>query len=220
TEEEMNRAIQQIISRALVSDEVIDVFKAAGLKKPEVSILSDEFLLEIQGMKQKNLAVELLRRLLNDEIKTRSKRNVVESRSFSKMLEDAIQKYKNRAIETVAVIEELIKIAKEVREAHARGEALGLNEDEMAFYDALEVNDSAVKVLGDKVLGEIARELVKSIKANVSIDWTVRENVRAKLRTIVKRILRSSGYPPDKQEKAVETVLEQAERLSENWAVA
>ncbi|MFO1527276.1 MAG: type I restriction endonuclease subunit R [Turneriella sp.] len=220
TEEEMNRAIQQIISRALVSDEVIDVFKAAGLKKPEVSILSDEFLLEIQGMKQKNLAVELLRRLLNDEIKTRSKRNVVESRSFSKMLEDAIQKYKNRAIETVAVIEELIKIAKEVREAHARGEALGLTEDEMAFYDALEANDSAVKVLGDKVLGDIARELVKSIKANVSIDWTVRENVRAKLRTIVKRILRSSGYPPDKQEKAVETVLEQAERLSENWAVA
>lgn len=220
TEEEMNRAIQQIISRALVSDEVIDVFKAAGLKKPEVSIFSDEFLLEIQGMKQKNLAVELLRRLLNDEIKTRSKRNVVESRSFSKMLEDAIQKYKNRAIETVAVIEELIKIAKEVREAHARGEALGLSEDEMAFYDALEANDSAVKVLGDKVLGEIARELVKSIKANVSIDWTVRENVRAKLRIIVKRILRSSGYPPDKQEKAVETVLEQAERLSENWAVA
>jgi type I restriction enzyme R subunit len=136
------------------------------------------------------------------------------------MLEDAIQKYKNRAIETVAVIEELIRIAKEVREAHARGEKLGLSEDEMAFYDALEANDSAVKILGDKVLGEIARELVKSIKANVSIDWTVRENVRAKLRTIVKRILRSSGYPPDKQEKAVETVLEQAERLSENWAVA
>jgi type I restriction enzyme R subunit len=220
TEEEMNRAIQQIISRALVSDEVIDVFKAAGLKKPEVSILSDEFLLEIQGMKQKNLAVELLRRLLNDEIKTRSNRNVVESRSFSKMLEDAIQKYKNRAIETVAVIEELIRIAKEIRDAHARGEALGLTEDEIAFYDALEVNDSAVKVLGDKVLREIAQELVKSIKANISIDWTVRENVRAKLRTIVKRILRNNDYPPDKQEKAVETVLEQAERLSENWAVA
>ena len=220
TEEEMNRAIQQIISRALVSDEVIDVFRAAGLKKPEVSILSDEFLMEIQGMNQKNLAVELLRRLLNDEIKTRSKRNVVESRSFSKMLEDAIQKYKNRAIETVQVIEELIKLAKELRDAHARGEALGLNEDEMAFYDALEANDSAVKVLGDKVLADIAQQLVKSIRANVSIDWTVRENVRAKLRTIVKRILRSSGYPPDKQEKVVETVLEQAERLSENWAVA
>ncbi|GAB4429202.1 MAG: type I restriction endonuclease subunit R [Turneriella sp.] len=220
TEEDMNRAIQQIISRALVSDEVIDVFRAAGLKKPDISILSDEFLMEIQAMKQKNLAVELLRRLLNDEIKTRSKRNVVESRSFSRMLEDAIQKYRNRAIETVAVIEELIEIAKEIREAHARGEALGLSEDEMAFYDALEANDSAVKVLGDKVLAEIARELVKSIRANVSIDWTVRENVRAKLRTIVKRILRSSGYPPDKQEKAVETVLEQAERLSENWAVA
>ncbi|AFM13316.1 type I restriction endonuclease subunit R [Turneriella parva] len=220
TEEDMNRAIQQIISRALVSDEVIDVFRAAGLKKPDVSILSDEFLMEIQGMKHKNLAIELLRRLLNDEIKTRGQRNVVESRSFSKMLEDAIQKYKNRAIETVQVIEELIKLAKELRDAHARGEQLGLTEDEMAFYDALEVSDSAVKIMGDKVLSEIARELVKSIKANVSIDWTVRENVRAKLRTVVKRILRQSGYPPDKQEKAVETVLEQVERLSEQWAVA
>ncbi len=165
-------------------------------------------------------AVELLRKLLSGEIKTRSRRNVVQARSFADLLEQSVRKYQNRAIETAQVIEELIQLAKDMRAANARGEALHLSEDELAFYDALEVNDSAVKVLGEPTLVKIARELVETVKKNVTIDWTVRENVRAQLRVIVKRILRKYGYPPDKQEKATQTVLEQAEVLSELWAVA
>jgi type I restriction enzyme R subunit len=169
-------------------------------------------------MPQKNLAVELLAKLLKGEIKSRSHRNVVEARSFEKMLEEAVRKYQNRAIETAQVIEELIALAKDMRARDARGEQLGLSEDELAFYDALETNDSAVAVLGDETLRDIARELVATVKANVTIDWTVRENVRAHLRVLVKRCLRKHGYPPDKQEKATITVLEQAEVLSEEWA--
>ena len=213
TDEELDHAIRQIISKAVVSDEVVDIFAAAGLKKPDLSILSDEFLAEVRGMPQRNLAVELLRKLLTGEIKTRSKRNVVQARSFAELLEQAIRKYQNRAIETAQVIEELIGLAKDMRSAHTRGETLGLTEDELAFYDALETNDSAVKVLGEPTLTKIARELAEMVKKNVTIDWTVRENVRAQLRVLVKRILRKYGYPPDKQEKATQTVLEQAEVL-------
>ncbi len=218
SDEEMDLAIRQIVSRALVAGEVIDVFAAAGLKKPDISILSDEFLAEVRGLPQKNLAVELLQKLLRGEIRTRGRRNIVQAKSFAELLERALAKYQNRAIETAQVIEELIQLAKEMREADARGEALGLTDDELAFYDALETNDSAVRILGDDTLRQIARELVATVRKNVTIDWTLRENVRAQLRVYVKRILRKYGYPPDKQEKATQTVLEQAEVLSEGWA--
>jgi len=216
-DEELDYAIRQIVSKAMVSDEVVDIFAAAGLKKPDISILSDEFLAEVRGMPQRNLAVELLRKLLSGEIRTRSRKNVVLGRSFADLLEQALRRYQARLIEATQVIEELIALAKEMREAGQRGEQLGLTEDEVAFYDALETNDSAVKVLGDETLRTIARELVKTVKSNVSIDWTVRENIRAKLRVMVKRVLRKYGYPPDKQEKATQTVLEQAEVLSQTW---
>ncbi|MGB6535063.1 MAG: type I restriction endonuclease subunit R [Xanthobacteraceae bacterium] len=217
-DEDLDHAIRQIISKAVVSDQVIDIFAAAGLKKPDISILSDEFLAEIRGMPQRNLAVELLQKLLRNEIRTRSRRNVVQSRVFSEMLEQALRRYQNRAIETAKVIEELIQLAKDMKKAEQRGEELGLTDDEVAFYDALETNDSAVKVLGDEALRTIARELVATVRANVTIDWTVRENVQAHLRVLVKRILRKYGYPPDKQERATQTVLEQAALLSDNWA--
>jgi len=219
-EEELDHAVRQIVSRAVASEGVIDIFAAAGLEKPDISILSDEFLAEVRGMERRNLAVELLQKLLKGEIKLRGKRNIVQARSFAELLEQAVRKYQNRAIEAAQVIEELIALAKQLREADRRGEDLGLSEDELAFYDALETNDSAVAVLGDETLRGIARELVKAVRANVTIDWTVRENVRAQLRVIVKRILRKHGYPPDKQEKATVTVLEQAEVLSELWAAA
>lgn len=214
---QIDHAIRQIVSRAVSSDEVIDIFAAAGLKKPDISVLSDEFLAEVRGLPQRNLAVEMLRKLLEGEIKQRSRKNVVQARSFLEMLEKSITRYQNRAIETAAVIEELIGLAKDLREAQQRGEQLGLSDDEIAFYDALEVNDSAVQVLGDAILKQIAQDLVKAVRSNLTIDWTVRENVRANLRVIIKRILRKHGYPPDKQEKATATVLEQAEALSRAW---
>ncbi|MBF0567181.1 MAG: type I restriction endonuclease subunit R [Nitrospirae bacterium] len=216
-EEDLEHAIRQLISKAVASDEVVDLFAAAGLKKPDISILSDDFLSEVRGLSQKNLAVELLRKLLNQEIKTRSRKNLVQSRSFAEMLERSIRAYQNRAIETAQVIEELIALARNLREANQRGETLGLNEDEIAFYDALETNDSAVKVLGDDTLRIIARELVETVRSNATIDWTVKESIRAKLRVMVKRILRNHGYPPDKEEKATRTVLEQAELLCKDW---
>lgn len=219
SDEELDHAIRQIISKAVASDQVVDIFAAAGLKKPDISILSDEFLGEVRGMPHRNLAVELLQKLLKGEIKKRGKRNVVQARSFADLLEQTIRKYQNRAIEAAQVIEELIRLAKDMRTANARGEKLGLSDDELAFYDALETNDSAVKVLGDDTLRLIARELVATVRQNVTIDWTVRENVRAQLRVYVKRVLRKHGYPPDKQEKATQTVLEQAEVLTEGWAV-
>ena len=204
-EQEMDHAVRQIISRAVASEGVIDIFAAAGLEKPDISILSEEFLAEVRGMPQRNLAVELLQKLLKGEIAARRRKNVVQARSFVEMLERTLRRYQNRAVEAAQVIEELIQLAREMREANARGEKLGLKEDELAFYDALETNDSAVQVLGDATLREIARELVETVRAN--------------LRRLVKRILRKHGYPPDKQEKATQTVLEQAEVLSLGWAV-
>jgi ribosomal protein L17 len=216
--EELDHAIRQIVSRAVSSDEVIDIFAAAGLKKPDISILSEEFLAEVRGMPQKNLAVEMLRKLLEGEISARSRKNIVQARSFAQLLEEAIRKYQNRAIETAQVIEELLALAKEVREADRRGEQLGLTDDEIAFYDALETNDSAVSVLGDEKLKLIAQELVKAVRANLTIDWAVRESVRAKMRVIIKRILKKYGYPPDHQARATELVLEQAEVICREWA--
>jgi type I restriction enzyme, R subunit len=220
TNEELDHAIRQIVSGALAPEGVVDIFAAAGLDKPDISILSESFLAEVRGMPQRNLAVELLNKLLSGEIQIRRNKNVVQARSFEEMLAQSLSRYQNRAIEAAQVIEELIELAREMREANARGEALGLTEEEVAFYDALEVNDSAVQVLGDDTLRAIARELVATVRANVTIDWTMRENVRAHLRVLVKRILRKNGYPPDKQEQATRTVLEQAEVLSQEWAVA
>lgn len=218
TQEELDLAVRQIVSRAVASEGVMDIFAAAGLQKPDISILSDDFLAEVRGMPRKNLAVELLRKLLNGEIQTRRKKNVVQAKSFAGMLEQAIRKYQNRAIEAAQVIEEMIALAKDMRRANERGATLKLTDEELAFYDALETNDSAVQVLGDETLRTIAREVTDAVRKNVTIDWTMRENVRAQLRVIIKRILRKYGYPPDKQEKATQTVLEQVELLG--WEVA
>ena len=218
SEENMDHAVRQIISRAVASEGVMDIFAAAGLEKPDISVLSDEFLAEVKGMPQRNLAVELLQKLLKGELAARRRKNVVQARSFAEMLEQTLRRYQNRAIEAAQVIEELIGLAQEMRAANARGEQLGLAEDELAFYDALGTNDSAVQVLGDETLCRIARELVETVRNNVTIDWTLRENVRAKLRVLVKRTLKRHGYPPDKQENATQTVLAQAEVLSEGWA--
>ena len=219
TEEELDLAVRQIVSKAVASEGVMDIFAAAGLDKPDISVLSDEFLAEVRGMPHRNLAVELLQKLLKGEVSTRRRKNVVQARSFAEMLDQTLRRYQNRAIEAAQVIEELIELAKEMREANERGERLGLSEDELAFYDALETNDSAVQVLGDETLRAIAQQLVETVRNNVTIDWTLRENVRAHLRVLVRRILRKHGYPPDKQAKATQTVIEQAEVLSEGWAV-
>jgi len=217
TPEEVEAAVRQLVSRAVSGQEVVDIFAAAGLDKPDISILSDEFLAEVRGLPQKNLAVETLRRLLEDEIKVRLRKNVVQSRAFSEMLEEALKKYHNRAIAAAQVIEELIAIAKEMREAQRRGERLGLSEDEAAFYDALASNESAVEVLGDETLKQIAHELVDRVRRSVTVDWSRRASARAQLRVLVRRILRKYGYPPDKQEQATELVLEQTEVLCSDW---
>ncbi len=217
-DEELDHAVRQLISRAVAPAGMIDIFGAAGLEKPDISILSEEFLAEVHGLQRRNLAVELLRKLLQGEVAARRRTNVVQARSFAEMLERTLRRYRNRAIEAAQVIEELIDLAREMRAANARGEELGLAEDEIAFYDALETNDSAVRVLGDETLRDIARELVRTVRGNVTIDWTLRENVRANLRRLVKRVLRKHGYPPDKQEQATRIVLEQAEVLSAGWA--
>lgn len=214
---QLDQAIRQIVSKAIVTEEVVDIFRAAGLKRPDISILSDEFLSEVRGLPHKNLALEVLRKLLNDEIKTRARKNLVQARSFAELLEKSVRAYKNRAIEAAQVIEQLIELAKDMRAAQKRGEELGLNDDELAFYDALETNDSAVKVLGDDTLRTIARELVDTVRRNTTIDWAVKESVRARLRLMVKKILKKHGYPPDMQQKATETVLQQAELLSTHW---
>ena len=219
-EEDLDLAVRQIVSRAVASEGVMDIFQAAGLEKPDISVLSEEFPAEVQGMPQRNLAVELLQKLLRGALTVRRRTNVVQARSFAEMLEQTLRRYQNRAIEAAQVIEELVQLARAMREAGSRGERLGLSEDELAFYDALETNDSAVRVLGDENLRAIAQELVQTVRSNVTIDWTLRENVRAQLRVLVRRILRKYGYPPDKQEKATLTVLEQAETLSEGWANA
>lgn len=213
---EIETAIRQIVDKAVVSEGVIDVFDAAGIKKPDISILSDEFLDEVKHMERKNLALELLKKILNDEIKTRTRKNFIQSKKLSEMLESAIKKYQNNLLTTAQVIEELIKLAKEVRESDKRGQDLNLNEDELAFYDALANNDSAKGVLGDKQLAVIALEVFKSVRGNATIDWTLKESVRARLRRDVKRILNRYGYPPDQQLLATENVLKQAELMAEN----
>jgi type I restriction enzyme R subunit len=217
-QEELDTAVKQIVSKAITADEVIDLFAFAGLQKPDISILSPEFLAEVKDLPQKNLALELLKKLLNDEIRTSQRKNLIQGRAFSEMLEETLVRYQNKSIETTEVIEELIELARKIREANQRGEQLNLTEDELAFYDALEVNDSAVKILGDQTLRTIARELTDTVRKNVTIDWTLRENVQAKLRIMVKRILRKYGYPPDKQKKATDTVLEQATVIAKDWA--
>ncbi|WP_372772368.1 type I restriction endonuclease subunit R [Mangrovibacterium sp.] len=214
SDEEIETAIKQILSDAVVADEVVDIFDAAGIKKPDISILSDEFLAEVKGMNHKNLAFELLKKLLNDEIKIRQKTNLVQSKKFSEMIENAVRNYQNNLITSAEVIEELIRLAKEIKDADRKGHDLGLDFREYAFYSALEVNDSAVAVLGDEILRHIARELVGTVRKNTSIDWTVRENIQAKMRIAVKKILRKHGYPPDMQAKATETVLAQAKLLA------
>jgi type I restriction enzyme R subunit len=219
TDEEIETAIKQILSDAVVADEVIDIFDAAGIKKPDISILSDEFLAEVKGMTHKNLALELLKKLLNDEIKTRQKVNLVQSKKFSEMLDKAMKSYQNNLITSAQIIEEMIRLAKDIKEADRKGEEMGLDFREYAFYTALEVNDSSVAVLGDEILRHIARELVDTVKKNTSIDWTVRENVQARMRIAVKKILRKHGYPPDMELKATETVLEQAKLLADNFNI-
>jgi len=218
--EAIDAAVRQLVSRAIVADgEVIDVFTAAGLKRPDVSILSDQFLAEVRGLTHKNVAAEFLRKLLNDEIKTRSKRNLVQSQQFSEKLKTTLNAYHNRAIATHEVIEELIRLAQEMDAATKRGEALGLNDDEVAFYDALATNASAMEIMGNDKLKLIAAELVKKVRSSVTIDWTLRESAQAAIRTHVRRILNRYGYPPDLQAEAVKTVLEQAKLLCADWAV-
>jgi len=218
TNEERELAIRQIIGAAVVSENVVDIFESVGLDKPNIGILDDDFLAEVQNLPEKNLAVELLERLLEGEIKSRFSGNVVQGKKFSEMLTNVIARYQNRSIETAQVMEELIAMAKKFREAANRGEQLGLSEDELRFYDALANNEASVRLLGDETLKKIAHELTENLRQNVSVDWAERESVRAKLRLMVKRILRKYKYPPDQQENAIQTVLQQAEMLSAEWA--
>lgn len=215
TDIEIETAIRQIVDKAVVSEGIIDVFDAAGIKKPDISILSDEFLGEVRAMEHKNLAIELLKKLLNDTVRSRMKRNLTQSKKFSEMLENAIRKYQNNLLTTAQVIEELIALARDVRESDKRGESLNLSEQEVAFYDALCDNKSAKQVLGDKKLAIIAVEVLKSIRGNATIDWTLKDSVRARLRRDVKRILNRYGYPPDEQLAATENVLKQAEIMAD-----
>jgi type I restriction enzyme R subunit len=217
TMEDYDQAIRQIVSEAVISDKVINVFDAAGLKSPDIAVLSDEFLSEVQGLDKKNVALEVLKKLLNDEIRTMQKRYLVKSRAFSKMLEDTIKKYQNQTIEAAQVINELVELAKKIREEKNRGVNLKLNDDEVAFYDALCVNESAVRELGDETLKKIAQELVQMLRKNTAIDWTLKQSVQAKLRVMVKKLLNKYKYPPDKQEQATVTVLEQAELICADW---
>ena len=218
TPEELDAAVRQLVAKAIVTEgQIIDVFTAAGLKKPDISILSEEFLAEVRGLKHKNVAAELLEKLLKDELRTLATRNLVQSRQFSEMLKSTLNAYHNRAIATQEVIEELIKLAKQISEAQQRGEKLGLSGDEVAFYDALAANDSAVEAMGIPELKVIAAELVTMVRKSVTIDWTLRESARARIRVMVKRILKKHGYPPDLQEEATKTVLAQAELLCVDW---
>jgi type I restriction enzyme R subunit len=216
-QQDKDLAIQQLVSRAVISTEIVDILAATGLKSPDISILSEGFLAELQQMERKNLALEALKKLLNDGIRSRSKSNVVETKAFTKRLEDAVARYHANAITTAEVLQELIQLAKDIRAARERGEASGLSDDEIAFYDALAENNSAVELMGNDKLKLIAHEVLESLKANVSVDWAHRQNARARLRVLVKRILKKYGYPPDMQDEAVQTVLQQAEALSSSW---
>lgn len=217
TDEDYDVAIKQIVSSAVTSDQVIDIYSAAGIKTPDISIFSEEFLEEVRNMKHRNVALELLKKLLNDELRTMTKRNLVMSRSFAQMLEETIRKYQNRTIEAAQVIAELLELAKKIKNEREKGKDLGLSEEEVAFYDALADNESAVRELGDETLKKMARELVDMLRKNTTIDWTIKESVQAKLRVFVKRLLKKHRYPPDKQERATKTVLEQAELLAKDW---
>ncbi|MCO5337604.1 type I restriction endonuclease subunit R [Delftia tsuruhatensis] len=217
TDEQRDEAIRQIISNAVVSDQVVDIFDAVGLDKPNIGLLDDEFLAQVKNLPEKNLAVELLERLLEGEIKSRFGSNVVQEKKFSDLLGNVIKRYQNRSIETAQVMEELVEMAKKFREAASRGEMLGLTEDEVRFYDALATNESAVRELTDETLKKIAHELTENLRQNLTVDWSERESVRAKLRLMVKRVLRKYKYPPDLQEEAVDLVLRQAQVFGDSW---
>ena len=219
TDEQRDLAIRQIINSAVVSESVVDIFDAVGLDKPNIGLLSDEFLAQVKNLPEKNLAVELLERLLEGEIKSRFATNVVQEKKFSELLANVITRYQNRSIETAQVMEELIEMTRKFQEAANRGEALGLSEDEIKFYDALATNESAVRELADETLKKIAHELTENLRQNLTVDWSERESVRARLRLMVKRILRKYKYPPDLQDAAVELVLQQAQALGVAWAV-
>lgn len=216
--EVFDTAIKQILSKAVISDRIIDIFEAAGIQKPELSILSEGFLAEVKEMPQKNLAFEALKKLLNDEIRIFSKRNIVQGKSYMDLLAKTIKKYTSRSVEAAHVIEELLELARKVREEKNRGKEKNMTEDEIAFYDALGVNDSAVKVLGDETLRKIALELTQMIRNSVTIAWTQRESVQAEIRLKVRKILRKYGYPPDREKNATETVLKQAGLIARDWA--
>jgi len=218
--EDIDHAIRQLISRAVISDEVIDIFEAAGLPKPEISILSEKFLKEVEGLEHKNLAIELLNKLLNDQIKSRAKKNLVQSRSFAELLQKAIIKYQNRTIEAAKILEELLELAREIQKAQSRGENLGLNDDEIAFYDAITTNKSAVEFMKDETLKKIAKELVREVRKSATIDFTVKASVQAKMRITIKRLLKKYKYPPDQRPEAVRLIMEQAQLFGEEWAVA
>lgn len=220
TDEERDLAIRQIINSAVVSDEVVDVFDAVGLDKPNIGILDDAFLAEVRNLPERNLAVELLERLLEGEIKSKFASNIVQQKKFSELLANVVKRYQNRAIETAQVIEELIEMARKFRAASNRGDELGLSDDEVRFYDALADNESAVRELSDETLKKIAHELAENLRNNLTVDWSVRENVRAKLRLMVRRILRKYKYPPDQQDAAIELVLQQADALGEQWSAS
>ncbi len=216
TTSQLDSELNQLISKAISSNEVIDILSAVGLSKPNIAILSEEFLEEIKGMKQKNLAVELLNRLLKGSIKTFSRRNLVQSKKFSELLEVAIRKYQNRAIETTQIIMELIELARRISEAEKRGESTGLTPDKLAFYDVLAENESARDVMGDEILVQIARDLTIAIKNSISIDWAIRDSAQAKMKMTIKRLLKKYGYPPDKTPKAVDIVMEQTKLMCQN----
>ncbi len=206
------------MSRAVVSTEIVDILAASGINSPDISILSDAFLAEIQQMQRKHLALEALRKLLNDRIRSRSTANLVQTKAFSERLEGAVARYHANAITTAQVLQELIQLAKDIRAARQRGEATGLSDEEVAFYDALAENESAVQMMGDHTLRLIAHELLMRLRENVSVDWAHRDSARARMRVLVKRILRKYGYPPDLQNTAVQTVLQQAEAFSSQWS--
>jgi type I restriction enzyme R subunit len=214
SDEDIETTIRQVVDRALISEQVVDVFDAAGIKKPDISILSEEFLLELKGMQHKNIALEVLRKLLNDEIKARMQRNLVQGRTLMEMLEDSIARYHNKVITAVEVIDELIGLSKQIVAQDDVAKDLGLSEYEYAFYSAVADNDSAVELMGKDKLRELAVVLTDTIRKNSSIDWEIKENVRAKMRVAVKRLLRRYGYPPDMQLLATETVIKQAEMIS------
>lgn len=217
TDEEIDTAIKQIVSSAVTSDAVIDIYSAAGIKAPDISIFSEEFLEEVKNMKHKNVALELLKKLLNDELRTMTRTNLVKSRSFASMLAETIRKYQNRTIEAAQVIAELLELAKKIKDEKDKGKDMGLTEEEVAFYDALANNESAIRELGDETLKAMARELVEMLRKNTTIDWTIKESIQAKLRVYIKRLLKKYNYPPDKQEGATKIVLEQAELLAKDW---